>query len=52
MIKFDLLLYSEWDRAVTQGLFTFKIGNDSKQRILDDGNLNYIIEVNYSNLKH
>ena len=29
-----------------QGLFAFQIGGQTKQRVLDDGDLNYIIEVN------
>lgn len=35
----------EWDRAMQQGLFTFHIDHQTKRRILDDGDLNYIIQV-------
>ncbi|CAF4593502.1 unnamed protein product, partial [Rotaria sp. Silwood2] len=43
---FDTLLHSEWDRAVTQGLFIFPIDYHTKRRILEDGDLQYIIEFN------
>ncbi|CAF1386708.1 unnamed protein product [Adineta steineri] len=46
--EFDTLLRCEWDRAVTQGLFTFQIDHHAKYRILDKGNLNYIIQLNPS----
>ncbi|UJR14081.1 hypothetical protein I4U23_001077 [Adineta vaga] len=44
--EFDILLRSEWDRAVTEGLFTFEITHDAQRRILDENNLHYIIELN------
>ncbi|CAF0921070.1 unnamed protein product [Adineta ricciae] len=44
--EFDMLLRSEWDRAVTEGLFTFQITGDVQRRILDEDNLHYIIELN------
>jgi len=40
------LLHSEWDRVVTQGLFTFQIDHHAKRRILNDGDLQYIMEIN------
>ncbi|UJR33099.1 hypothetical protein I4U23_020556 [Adineta vaga] len=45
--EFDQLLRTEWDRASTQGLFTFEIGDQIKQRVLD-GDLHYIVELNPS----
>ncbi|CAF0939218.1 unnamed protein product [Adineta ricciae] len=45
--EFDRLLQLEWDRALTQGLFTFQIDNQIKQRVLD-GDLHYIVELNPS----
>ncbi|CAF4469264.1 unnamed protein product [Rotaria socialis] len=44
--KFDNLLRFEWEHAVSQDLFMFTIDYNAKQRILDDGNLNYIIGLN------
>ncbi|CAF0876325.1 unnamed protein product [Rotaria sordida] len=44
--EFDTLLHSEWDRAVTQDLFAFPINYHANRRILDDGDLHYIIEYN------
>ncbi len=39
-------MHSEWNRAVTQDLSTFQTDRYPKRRILDDGDLQYIIEVN------
>ncbi|CAF3583760.1 unnamed protein product [Rotaria sp. Silwood1] len=44
--EFDILLRSEWDRAVAEGLFMYPMDYHTKQRILDDGDLHYIIEFN------
>ncbi|CAF1270806.1 unnamed protein product [Rotaria magnacalcarata] len=44
--EFDNLLRCEWEHAVSQGLFMFTIDYNAKQRILDDGGLNYIIGLN------
>ena len=43
--EFDLLLRSEWDRALTQNLFQFQIDQQIRQRILDDAHPKYTIEV-------
>lgn len=42
---FDDLLRSEWNRALSDGLFNFEIENQLEQRILNDENLVYTIEV-------
>ena len=43
--QFDVLLRSEWNRAVDQGLFACPIDSNSEKRILNDGNLNYTLSV-------
>ncbi|CAF3555629.1 unnamed protein product [Rotaria sordida] len=43
--NFDTLLHSEWDRALAQGYFCYKMDHHIKKRILD-GDLHYVIELN------
>ncbi|CAF0745345.1 unnamed protein product [Rotaria sp. Silwood1] len=45
--NFDILLHSEWDRALAQGYFSYKMDHHIKKRILD-GDLNYVVEILFS----